>query len=268
MSLRVEKTLRTHGSWPNMSRVEGFDPATSFGPEVARRYDAHPRGDEAQTADFLAERAGEGPALEFAIGTGRIGLPLFARGTRIVGIELSTDMVEQLHAKPGGDEIDVAVGDMSTTQVPGKYPLVYLVFNTIFNLLTQDDQIRCFENATRHLTDDGVFVVEAAVPQAWTKQHDYVSPEYVGKHQVVLDVCHYDPVTQLLEENHVQLSSDGIRFGPIVCRLIWPSEMDLMARIAGLHLVERWGGWEREPFTALSDRHVSVYARAITAGGR
>ena len=244
-----------------MRGVEGFDPATSFGPEVARRYDDHPRGDEVQTVDFLAECAGEGPALEFAIGTGRIGLPLAARGTPTSGIELSHAMVEQLHAKPGGDNIDVVIGDMSTTQVQGKYALVYLVFNTIFNLLTQDEQIRCFENATRHLTDDGVFVVEAAVPQAWTKQDDYVNPEYVGKHQVVLDVCHYDPVTQLLEENHVELSSEGIRFGPIVCRLIWPSEMDLMARIAGLHLVERWGGWKREPFTARSDRHVSVYAR-------
>ena len=251
-----------------MTGVEGFDPATSFGPEVARRYDDHARGDEAQTADFLAELAAEGPALEFAIGTGRIGLPLLARGVSVTGIELSPDMVEQLHAKPGGDNIDVAIGDMSTTQVPGKYSLVYLVFNTIFNLLTQDEQIRCFENATRHLTDGGVFVVEAAVPQAWTKQSDYVNPEYVGKHQVVLDVCHYDPVTQLLEENHVELSSTGIRFGPIVCRLIWPSEMDLMARIAGLRLVERWGGWQQEPFTARSDRHVSVYARASTAAVR
>jgi len=244
-----------------MSGVEEFDPATSFGPDVARRYDDRARGDEAQTVDFLAEHADEGPALEFAIGTGRIGLPLAARGVPVTGIELSPDMVEQLRAKPGGDKIHVAMGDMCTTQVPGRYQLVYLVFNTIFNLLTQDDQIRCFENATSHLTDDGVFVVEAAVPQAWTRQNDYVNPEYVGKHQVVLDVCHYDPVTQLLEESHVELSSAGITLSPIVCRLIWPSEMDLMARIAGLRLVERCGGWKREPFTARSDLHVSVYVR-------
>jgi hypothetical protein len=104
-----------------------------------------------------------------------------------------------------------------------------------------------------------MFVVEAAVPRAWTEQYDYVNPEHVGKDSVVFDVCRYDPVTQLLEENHVELSSAGIRFGPLVCRLIWPSEMDLMARLAGLRLVERWGGWEREPFTARSTRHVSVY---------
>lgn len=241
--------------------MEGFDPATSFGPEVARRYDDSPRGDEAQSVALLAELAGSGPALEFAIGTGRIALPLAARGIRVDGIELSPDMVGRLRAKPGGDAIDVTMGDMSTATVSGRYPLVYLVFNTIFNLLTQEGQVRCFENAARHLTGGGVFLVEAGVPGAWTKQHDYVSPEHVGKDKVVLDVCHYDPVTQLLEENHVELSSTGVRLGPIVCRLIWPSEMDLMARIAGLRLRERWGGWEREPFAARSDRHVSVYQR-------
>lgn len=247
--------------------MEGFDPATSFGPEVARRYDQHPRGDEDQAAAFLAELAelAEGAsdrrALEFAIGTGRIALPLAARGIRVDGIELSPDMVAQLRAKPGGVDLDVTMGDMSTTTVPGRYPLVYLVFNTIFNLLTQPAQVRCFENAARHLTGDGAFVVEAGVPSSWTSQDAYVNPEHVGKDRVVLDVCRYDPVTQLLEENHVELSSAGIRLSPIVCRLAWPSEMDLMARLAGLRLVQRWGGWEREPFTARSDRHVSVYQR-------
>lgn len=128
-------------------------------------------------------------------------------------------------------------------------------------------KVRCFENAARHLADDGVFVVEAAVPRAWTERYDYVNPEHVGTDSVVFDVCRYDPVTQLLEENHVELSSAGIRFGPLVCRLIWPSEMDLMARIAGLRLVERWGGWEREPFTARSTRHVSVYGLGPSRAG-
>ena len=246
--------------------MDGFDPATSFGPDVARRYDDGLRGDEAETVTFLAGLAGAGPALEFAIGTGRIALPLAERGIRVYGIELSPDMVEQLRRKPGGDGIEVTMGDMSTTTVPGSYPLVYLVFNTIFNLLTQDDQVRCFDNAASHLTDDGAFVVEAGVPQSWTKQEDYVRPEHVGKDTVVLDVCHYDPVTQLFEENHVELSCAGIRLGPIVCRLIWPSEMDLMARIAGLELVERWGGWQNEPFTASSVRHVSVYGRRALEG--
>ncbi len=241
--------------------MEGFDPATSFGSDVASRYDDSRRGDEPETVAFLAGMVGDGAALELAIGTGRIALPLAARGVRVDGIELSPDMVEQLRRKPGGDDLTVAVGDMSTTTTPGSYRLVYLVFNTIFNLLTQEDQVRCFENAARHLTDDGAFVVEAGVPQSWTKQHDYVRPEHVGKDKVVLDVCHYDPVTQLLEENHVELTSGGVRLGPIVCRLSWPGELDLMARIAGLRLVDRWGGWQGEPFTASSVRHISVYRR-------
>ena len=242
--------------------MKEFDPASSFGPEVAARYDDQPRGDETRAVDFLAELAGAGPALEFAIGTGRIALPLAARGVLVDGIELSPDMVEQLRSKPGGDALDVTLGDMSTVTVPGRYSVVYLVFNTIFNLLTQDDQVRCFENAARHLADDGAFVVEAAVPEVWTPNDGYVRPEIVGKDSVTLDVCHYDRATQLLEENHVELSAAGIRLGPIVCRLCSPSELDLMARLAGLRLADRWGGWEREPYTAASDRHVSVYRRS------
>ncbi|WP_020574929.1 class I SAM-dependent DNA methyltransferase [Actinopolymorpha alba] len=242
--------------------MKGFDPAESFGPDVARRYDEGAvRGDEQDASRFLAEVAGPGRALEFAIGTGRIALPLTERGVEVAGIELSPDMVNRLRSKPGGSAIDVTPGDMSSVVVPGTFSLVYLVFNTIFNLLTQDDQVRCFENAARHLADDGAFVVEAAVPGAWTKEYEYVRPEQVAMDSVVFDICRYDPVTQLLEENHVRLSGEGIRFGPIVCRLIWPSEMDLMARIAGLRLAERWGGWNNEPFTADSTMHVSVYRR-------
>ncbi len=239
--------------------MEGFDPATSFGPDVAGRYDDHTRGDEAETADFLAEIAGGRPALELAIGTGRVALPLAARGVRVDGIELSSDMVARLRDKPGGADLTVVMGDMSRAEAPGRYGLVYLVYNTIYNLLTQDDQVRCFENAARHLADDGMFVVEAGVPQAWLRGRQFVNAEYVGKDEVVLDVNQYDPVTQILDENHVHLTNDGIRLGPISCRLAHPSELDLMARIAGLRLLDRWGGWRREPFTADSTRHVSVY---------
>jgi hypothetical protein len=242
--------------------MDGFDPATSFGPDVASRYDDAPRGDEDAACRFLAEVAGSGRALEFAIGTGRIGLPLTKLGVGVAGIELSPHMVDQLRSKPGGTGVDVTIGDMASDGAAGTFSLVYLVFNSIFNLLTQDDQVRCFGNAARHLDDEGAFVVETAVPSAWTKQYEYVRPEWVGMDSVGFDVCRYDPVTQLLEENHVRLAADGIRFGPIVCRLIWPSEMDLMARLAGLRLTERWGGWLREPFTADSTRHVSVYRRA------
>lgn len=231
---------------------------------MADRYDDdQSRGDEQAAAEFLARCAGAGRALEFAIGTGRIALPLAARGVSVDGIELSSAMVDRLRAKPGGESLRVELGDMTTVQMGGTYALVYLVYNTIFNLLTADDQVRCFENAAAHLADDGVFVVETAVPHAWIRpgQSDYVHTDFVELAAVGFDVARYDPVTQLLSENHVAITAEGVRFNPIVARLITPGEMDLMARIAGLRLVERFGAWQRTPFTAASTAHVSVYAR-------
>ena len=241
--------------------MKGFDPAKSFGSEVAAHYDEYKRGDEESAASFLAEFAKEGTALEFAIGTGRIALPLAAKGILVDGIELSPHMVEQLRAKPGGQNINLTIGDMSSATTNRHYPLVYLVFNTIFNLLTVDDQIRCFENAARHLTPNGYFVVETALPHACISpdKSDYVHTEYVGKETVVFDVARYDPVTQLLEENHVQLTTQGITMSPIVCRLITPGEMDLMARIAGMRLIQRFSNWQRTAFDINSKAHVSVY---------
>lgn len=241
--------------------MDGFHPGTSFGPAVAAHYDDTQRGDEDAAADLIAELAGDGAALEFAIGTGRIALPLAARGVAVGGIELSAAMVDVLRAKPGGAALEVSVGDMTTVRTGKRYEVVYLVFNTIFNLLTQDDQVRCFENAAAHLSDTGVFLVEAAVPSAWLPAHSYVVPERIGVAAVALDVCSYDPVTQVLDENHVRLSAEGITFGPISCRLAWPAELDLMARLAGLRLADRWGGWQRQPYTG-KDLHVSTYRRA------
>lgn len=243
--------------------VDGFDPATSFGAEVAARYDDEPRGDEADAVRFLAELAGDGPALEFAIGTGRIALPLAATGIRVDGIELSPDMAAVLRARPGGADLAVTPGDMSTADAPaGPYRLVYLVFNTIGNLLTQDDQVRCFANAARHLDDDGVFVVETGTGWGWSKgRNDYVDVEEVGKDHVVLDVNRFDPATQMLEENHVRIGPSGIRMGPIVQRIAPPGELDLMARLAGLRLIDRFGWWDRRRFDADCASHVSVYGR-------
>lgn len=242
--------------------MHGYEPMSSFSREASLRYDTEDtRGDEAETVAFLAGLAGDRPALEFAIGTGRIALPLAGAGVQVDGIEMSPHMVERMRAKPGGDAIAVTMGDMARVSTGGSYGLVYLVYNTIGNLLTQDDQVRCFENAARHLADDGVFVVECLVPRAATRPQ-YVDAEVVGVDHVVLDVCHYDPVTQILDENHVHIGADGIVFGPIRMRLTTPAELDLMARIAGLALRDRWGGWLGEPFTAESRRHVSVYARA------
>lgn len=239
--------------------MKDYNPA--FGPEIAERYDDTHRGDEESAVAFLAELAGGGRALELAIGTGRIALPLAARGVDVTGIELSEHMVNTLCAKPGGTSIPVVIGDMASVTVPGEFRVAYLVFNTIFNLVTQDDQVRCFRNAARHLSHDGTFVIETAVPSAWTASHEYVRPEWIHTDNVGFDVCRYDPVSQLLEENHVSISDGGITFAPIVCRLATPAELDLMARLAGLRLRERWGGWDKQPFTADSKLHVSVYCR-------
>ena len=242
----------------SVGRVKGFNP--SFGPETASNYDNEPRGDEADTVRFLA--AFGKSALEFAIGTGRIALPLRDAGVEVDGIELSPDMVARMREKPGGQDVDVTMGDMSAVGTGRTYDLVYLVYNTITNLLTQDDQVRCFENAARHLTPDGVFVVECGLP-SWVARprHQFIDVEAVEVDHVRLDVNRFDPVTQILDENHVRISADGIRFGPIKTRQAYPSEFDLMARIAGLRLRERHGGWNGEPFVADSKRHVSVYER-------
>jgi hypothetical protein len=177
---------------------------------------------------------------------------------------MSRHMVDRMREKPDGNNVEVTIGDMSRVTTGRTYGLVYLVYNTIGNLLTQDDQVRCFENAARHLTDDGVFVLECRVPTAPSRPgHQFVDAEHVGVDHVVLDVCRYDPVTQILDENHVRISADGLVLSPISLRLAHPSEFDLMARIAGLRLRERRGGWNGEPYTATSWRHVSVYERAI-----
>ena len=243
--------------------MKDFDPARSFDEAVAATYDDEPSGDEADAASFLAGVVGDGRALELAIGTGRIALPLAARGVPVDGIDISAAMVARLRAKPGGEAISVTIGDFAEVPVTGSYRLVYVVFNTLFNLLTQDAQVRCFENVAAHLTDDGSFVIEAFVPTFLyrLRNDQYVDAEAIGVDEVRLDVGRHDPVRQMLDESHVSLSQHGVAVSPIVCRYAWPAELDLMARLAGLRLRDRWGGWNREPFTAPSALHVSVYGR-------
>lgn len=263
-----EHTPRTAGGRQSAARrkdmdVEGFDPKTSFGYEISKRYDAGPRGDEAETVAFLARLAGARDALEFAVGTGRVALPLARAGVRVDGIELSQDMVDRLREKPGGDAVEVVIGDMSRASTGRRYGLVYLVYNTIGNLLSQDDQVHCFQNAARHLEPGGVFAVECRVPAAPARPgHQYVDPAQIEAGQVVLDAGRYDPLTQVLDLNHIHISAGGIFLAPISLRLAFPPEFDLMARIAGLRLAGRWGGWNGEPFTASSWRHISVYELA------
>ena len=244
--------------------MEGYQPITSFGEDTAEVYDdLSERGDEAATVAFLEQVARGGPALELAIGTGRIALRLAVRGIPIDGIDISPAMVAKLRAKPGGDQIPVTIGDFADVPVPGIYRLVFVVFNTLFNLLTQEDQVRCFENVAAHLTDDGSFVVEAFVPSFLyrLRNNQHVDAEAIGVDEVRLDVGRHDPLAQRLDESHVFLSPKGVRLMPVVCRYAWPSELDLMARIAGLRLKERWAGWNREPFTSTSSTCISVYGR-------
>lgn len=243
--------------------MRDYKPVMSFGEDVARMDRDYRRGDETAAVACLAQLAGPGPALELGIGTGRIALPLAARGIRVDGIDLSPAMVDQLRAKPGGDQLSVTIGDLADVPVPGTYRLIYVVFNTLFNLLTQEDQVRCFENVAAHLADDGSFVVEAFVPTFLyqLRNNQYVDTEAIEVNEVRLDLLRHDPATQMIEESHVSLSQAGVRLNPVVQRYAWASELDLMARIAGLRRKGRWGGWDGEPFNSSSSAHVSVYGR-------
>jgi SAM-dependent methyltransferase len=235
-----------------------------WGAEVAQRYDTPGTGMFAPevlgpTVDRLAGLAGDGPALEFAIGTGRVAVPLSQRGVPVTGIELSVPMVEQLRTKVDSDMIPVVVGDMASATAPGRYTLVYLVFNTISNLLEQSAQVACFRNAARHLRPGGRFVIELEVPGlrmlppgqpgiVWSSE-----PGYLG-----LDT--YDPLHQRLVSHHFRLGEGrDARVARIPQRYIWPAELDLMAQLAGFELESRHADWTGSEFTAESRSHVSVY---------
>lgn len=243
--------------------MDDYRPEMSFAEDTAQTYDSGLRGDEDAAVAFLADAAKGGPALELAIGTGRIALPLAAIGIRVDGIDIAPAMVARMQEKPGGTGIVATIGDMAEVDVEGSYRLVYVVFNSLYNLLTQDDQVRCFRNVAAHLEPDGVFVVEAFTPGYLhrLRDHQYVDAEDIRTDKVGLDVARHDPTTQRLEKNHVSFTTAGVELNPVVLRYAWPSELDLMARLAGLRLIERWGGWERRPFTADSRLHVSVWGR-------
>jgi SAM-dependent methyltransferase len=240
-----------------------------FGEEVASTYDAdaatmfEPAALEPAIA-FLADLAGDGPALELAIGTGRVAVPLAARGIRVAGIDLSRAMVARLRTKPGGDEasIPVAIGDIATTRVlgSGSFTLVYLVFNTITNLTTQDAQVDCFANAAVHLAPGGCFVVETFVPalRRLPRGERFVQFEVSDTH---IGIDEYDVANQGLVSHHTTFADGAARRVSVPFRYVWPAELDLMARLAGMRLRERWADWSRAPFTSESESHVSVWER-------
>jgi len=243
------------------------NPADGWFPEsIAAGYDAPGGANSPEVVtpavDVLERLAGGGPALELAVGTGRIAAPLAARGVRVHGIELSRAMAARIAGKPGGAGVEVTIGDMTSARVPGAFSLAYLVYNTISNVTSQDGQVKVFRTAAAHLRPGGLFLIEVGVPdlRRLPPGQDTVpfalAPGYVGFDQ-------YNVATQQFTSNHMTVSPDGTgRFRRIPFRYAWPAELDLMARIAGMRLKHRWSGWDRGEFTAESVRHVSVWEKA------
>ena len=238
-----------------------YDPAT-YGDRMAEVYDEWFGTPENAAASFLIELAGRGPVLELGIGTGWVALPLAERGIEVHGIDASEAMVERLWAKPGGDGVPVIIGDFADVDVEGRFSLVYVVFNTFFALLTQEDQIRCFANVAGRLEEGGTFVVEAFVPDpARLAAGEVTQTKRVEVDRVFLETSRYDLVNQRVYSQNISMGETETRFYPVRIRYAWPSELDLMARLAGLRLRERLGGWHHEPFTAASANHASVYEK-------
>jgi SAM-dependent methyltransferase len=240
-------------------------PKNYFDEPVAKRYDAvHADLFKPEVVDpivnFLASLAGTGAALELGIGTGRIAIPLSRRGIRVHGIDLSPDMVAQLRAKTGTDGIGVTIGDFATTKVDGTFTLAYLVANTIANLTTQDEQVECFSNVAAHLEPGGCFVIEVYIPElrrlppGETIHAFEVTPTHLGFEE-------YDVATQIAFSHHYWVVDGELETFSAPFRYVWPSELDLMARLAGMTLRERWSDWTREPFTSDSRKHVSVWEK-------
>ena len=243
--------------------------AATYGDRIAEVYDRmYPmRANVDPTVDALAKLAGNGAALELGIGTGRIALPLAARGIEVHGIDASEAIVAQMRAKPGGDTIPVTITDFSQFNLGGgkKFPLVYVVFNTLFQATSQEAQVDCFKSVAAHLTDDGVFLVEAFVPDPTRfirMRDDNATVTVNGKEIPAIDLVNHDPVRQLVSSHEIFNGQSGISLYPVQVRYAWPSELDLMAQLAGLRLRERWGDWDGSPFTASSEFHISTYEKA------
>jgi SAM-dependent methyltransferase len=241
--------------------MAGFSDPAFYGDRWADRYDEHHAGmDPAGAVEFLAARAGDGRVLELAIGTGRIALPLAGRGARVEGVDASEAMVARLRAKPGGDAIGVVIGDMAQVPVDGPFRLVYLVFNTLFGLLSQARQAECFRGVARVLGPDGMFVIECFVPDlARFDRGQRVSATAVTEDSATIEVSRHNPVLQQVISQVITLDAQGVHLGPVALRYSWPAELDLMASSAGLRLAERYGGWDQRPFGSGSAQHISVY---------
>ena len=235
----------------------------TYGERIAGVYDDWYAEYDNATVTTLRELAQGGRALELAIGTGRVALPLQQSGVAVEGIDASEAMIAKLRSKPGGDKIPVVMGNLADVAVEGQYALIYVLFNTFFALLTQEEQLRCFRNAAEHLSPQGSFVVEVFVPDlARFSGRQAVSVGRMNENEVQLDASQLDPVNQQISNQHVVLTEQGIRLYPVKLRYVWPAELDLMARLAGLQLNRRWGDWQKAAFSADSGKHISVYEHA------
>jgi SAM-dependent methyltransferase len=240
----------------------------TYGERIASIYDEWYASFEEAAVTTLSQLAGNGRALELGIGTGRLALPIRAKGVAIEGIDASPAMVAKLQAKQDGAEIPVTLGNFADVAVAGRFSLIFVAFNTFFALLTQEEQVRCFQNVAAHLDEGGVFVVEAFIPDLarYSNGRQTFRTIRVGDDEVHLDATLLDPVNQRLASQHIVLSEQGTRLYPVRLRYAWPAELDLIARLAGLQLRQRWGDWTQGPLTADSGRHVSVYERPAVVG--
>jgi SAM-dependent methyltransferase len=240
--------------------MDHFGPET-YGERVADVYDDwYKPVDTAAEVALLAELARGGRALELGIGTGRIAIPLAAHGVEVHGIDASPAMVERMRAKPGGDAITVTIGDMADVPVDGRFALVFVVFNTFFQLYSQETQLRCFANVARHLDPGGRFVIHAFVPDtSRVEAGEHLAVKEASLDRVRLDASVFDAQEQRLDTTQVRITEDGIRLVHAKLRFAWPPELDLMARLAGLTLEDRWATFDKQPFTGVSAFHVSVY---------
>lgn len=243
---------------------DDFWRAAKYGEDWAEIYDdCYPYDETAAVAvEFLAELAGPGPVLELAIGSGRIAIPLSERGTEVHGVDASQAMVDLMRSKPGGDTIPVTIANFRDVPVEQQYDVVALVCNTIFGLVTQDEQLTCFRNVAAHLKPGGLFVVECFVPtpKRLLSNGQAVQPWKLTEDSVLFHILQHNPVDQIIDGQTVRMSDDGgVRLYPSHMRYIWPTEMDLMARLAGMRLQNRWASWLKDPFGQSSESHVSVY---------